>query len=151
LYPTCCTLADRFWWPALKQDIKSYIDTCHQCQLCQTTKVCIPPVVATPTPLFHKAYVDTMFMPCAHGLRYIIQACCSLTTWLEWHALQNENGHTIGTFLFEEVLCRWGTIKEIITDNGTPYVATLEWLAQKYGISHIHISAYNSQVNSIVK
>ena len=54
-------------------------------------------------------------------------------------------------FLFEEVLCRWGAIKEIVTDNGTPNIAALDWLADRYSIRHIRISAYNSRANSIVE
>jgi hypothetical protein len=65
--------------------------------------------------------------------------------------LQVENRCTIGAFLFEEVLCRWGTIKEVVTDNGTPYIATLDWLAERYSIHHICILAYNSWANGIVK
>ena len=40
---------------------------------------------------------------------------------------------------------------EIVTDNGTPFVAALEWLSEKYNVSHIRISGYNSQVNGVVK
>jgi hypothetical protein len=54
-------------------------------------------------------------------------------------------------FLFEEVLCRWGAVEEIVSDNGTPYVAALDWLAHRYGIRHIRISAYNSRANGIVE
>ena len=57
----------------------------------------------------------------------------------------------IGTFIFEEILCRWGAVEQLITDNGTPYIAALDWLADRYGIQHIRISAYNSQVNGIVE
>ncbi|KIM66600.1 hypothetical protein SCLCIDRAFT_1149605 [Scleroderma citrinum Foug A] len=39
----------------------------------------------------------------------------------------------------------------IVTDNGTPFIATLEWLVQTYHICHICISAYNSQANGVVK
>ena len=38
-----------------------------------------------------------------------------------------------------------------MTDNGTAYVAALEWLAKRYGIRHIRISAYNSRANGIVE
>jgi hypothetical protein len=57
----------------------------------------------------------------------------------------------LGVFLFEEILCRWGGIEEIVTDNGTPFVAALDWLAQKYHIHHIRISAYNSKANGVVE
>src|SRR5579863_5663371 len=54
-------------------------------------------------------------------------------------------------FLFKEVLCRWGAVEEVVTDNGMPYVAALDWLVDRYGIRHICISAYNSRANGIVE
>ena len=144
-------LLDHFWWPALKSDVKWYIQTCHKCQICQITHICLLPTVDTPALLFCKVYIDTIFMPCTGRYRYIVQAQCSLTAWPEWHTLCMETGWTIGAFIFEEILCRWGAVEEIVTDNGTAYVAALNWLADRYGIRHIRISAYNSQVNSIVE
>jgi hypothetical protein len=86
-YSTVRMLLDRFWWPTLAQDVKTHIQTCHECQLRQTTKIRIPPTVAIPAPLFRKAYIDTMLMPPAAGFRYIVQARCSLTAWPEWRVL----------------------------------------------------------------
>ena len=150
-YATLHTLLDRFWWPLIAHDIKQYITTCHECQLCQTTKVRIPPTVAIPAPLFCKAYIDTMFMPPAAGFRYIVQAQCSPTAWPEWHALCVETAHTLAAFIFKDILCRWGAVEEIVTDNGTAFVAALDLLADHYGIRHIQISAYNSRANGIVE
>ena len=90
-------------------------------------------------------------MPPATGYRYIIQARCSLTTWPEWHALRTETGHTLGAFIFEDILCRWGAIEEIVTDNGSAFVAALTYLEDCYAIRHIRISAYNSRGNGIVE
>jgi len=115
------------------------------------TKVRIAPTVPLPYPLFQKVYVDTMHMPFASGFSYIIQACCSLTTWPKWCTLHSETGQTLGRFLFEDLLCRWGAVEEIITDNGTAYIAALDWLANKYAIQHICISPYNSRANGIVE
>ena len=151
IYSTRRTLLDRFWWPLLDQDVKWYIKTCHQCQLRQTTKVRIPPVVPLPAPLFRKVFINTMHMTPAGGFQYIIQARCSLTAWPEWRALRTESSVTIGRFIFEEILCRWGAVEEIVTDNGSAYIAALDWLANKYNIRHIRISAYNSRANGIIE
>jgi len=35
-------------------------------------------------------------------------------------------------FLFEDILCRWGAVKEVITDNGMPYITALDWLMDRY-------------------
>src|SRR5712671_3598658 len=150
-YSTRCVLADRFWWPSLEQDVKWFINTCHQCQLRQTTKIRIPLMVSLPAPLFRKVYINTMLMPRISGFCYITQARCSLTTWPEWRALRAENGRTLGAFLFEEVLCCWGAVEEIVSNNSTPYITALDWLADRYGIRHIRISAYNSHVNGVVE
>ena len=85
-YSTHRTITNHFWWPSLKHNIRWYVDTCHTCQLHQTTKVHIPPTITPPAPLFCKAYIDTMLMPLTGGFCYITQARCSLTAWPEWHA-----------------------------------------------------------------
>lgn len=38
-----------------------------------------------------------------------------------------------------------------MTDNGTAFVAALNWLSARYHIRHIRILAYNSQSNGVVK
>ncbi|GBE84319.1 hypothetical protein SCP_0602970 [Sparassis crispa] len=126
-------LLERFWWPLLDQDVRWYMGTCHECQVCQMTKVHIPPTVVLPSTLFHKAHMDTMLMPRAGEYRYI------------------ENGWTLGAFIFEEILCRWGAVAEIVTDNSSAFVQALDYLAQQYKIHHIRISPYNSQANGLVE
>jgi len=92
-----------------------------------------------------------MHMPRHSGLQYIIQACCSLTSYAEFKMLMQENGQAIRKFIFQEILCCWGAITEIIMDNGTPIIAALDWLAKKYHINHIRISAYKKQANGLVE
>lgn len=42
----------RFWWPSMMDDIKWYAHTCHECQIRQTRKLHIPPMVPMPGGLF---------------------------------------------------------------------------------------------------
>lgn len=144
-------LLDRFWWPLLDQDVKWYIRTCHECQVRLLTKIHIPPSVPTPASLFRKVYIDTFLMPRAGGYRYVVHARCSLSSYPEWRMLRRETGNTIGAFIFQEILCRWGAVEEIQTDNGTPFVKALDYLAKTYGIHHIRISPYNSQAQGPVE
>jgi hypothetical protein len=65
--------------------------------------------------------------------------------------LRRETGTTIGDWIFEDILCRWGSLTEIVTDNGPPFVKALEYLAKKYHIRHIRISGYNSRANGLVE
>ena len=104
-----------------------------------------------PAPLFSKIYVNTMHLPKSGGFRYLIQGRCSLVHCAEFCMLRRETGTTIGDWLFEDILCRWGGLTEIITNNGPPLIKALDYLGEKYHIHHIHISGYNSRANGLVE
>jgi hypothetical protein len=150
-YATNALVSERFWWPAMRTDLVWFIRTCRLCQLRQTRNILIPPVVANPAPLFAKIYVDTMHMPKSNGYKYLVQGRCSLTHYVEFCKLRTETAMRLGDWLFEDVLCRWGTITEIVSDNGPPFIKALEYLAKKYHIRHIRISGYNSHANGLVE
>ena len=150
-YATWSHLIDWFWWPNLLADIAWFVKTCHICQLQQMCNVLIPPVIATPMPLFAKMYMDTMHLLKSGSFKYLVQGHCSLTHFPEYRSLCTETGKTIGNWIFKDILRWWGTLCEIITDNGPGFIKVLRYLAKRYHIHHIHISRYNSHDNSIVK
>ena len=150
-YATNALLAERYWWPYIGQDIAWYVRTCHICQLRQTRQIAIPPIVATPAPLFAKMYMDTMHLPRSGGFGYIVQGRCSLTHYPEFRMLRKETAQSLGDWIFQDILCRWGTLVEIVSDNGKPFVAALGHLDKKYHVKHIRISGYNSRANGIVE
>jgi transposase InsO family protein len=106
---------------------------------------------AMPATLFGKVYIDMMFMPKAGGFCYVVHARCSVSSYPEARMLRSENHKTLADFIFQDILCRWGAIQTIVTDNGQPFIATLNSLAKRYGINHIRISSYNTQANGLVK
>jgi len=151
LFATRSLIMQRFWWPHMVSDIAWYVRTCHICQIRQTRQVLIPPVVATPAPLFAKIYADTMHMPPSGGFKFIVQGRCSLTHYPEFRMLRRETAKTIGEWIFEDILCRWGSLREIVTDNGSAFVQAIDYLAKKYHINYIRICSYNSHANGLVE
>lgn len=151
IYTTRTRLLERFWWPQLGRDVQWYVKTCHDCQIRSTQKLHIPPTPTIPPSLFRRVHIDTMVQPLANRFRYIVHARCALTAYPEWRALRRETAEHIGMFIFQDILCRWGAVEEIITDNGTPFVKAVDYLAKTYGIHHIRISPYNSQANGLVE
>jgi len=90
-------------------------------------------------------------MPNSGGFKYIVQGRCSLTAWPEFRKLRKENNKTIGDWIFEDILCRWGSLVEIITDNGGPFIKALDYLSDKYKIHHIRVSGYNHRANGLIE
>jgi len=150
-YATSALISERFWWPFMGFDIGWYVRTCHICQLRRTQNVLIPPTVAMPAPIFSKVYLDTMHLPVSGGFKYITQARCSLIHYPEYAVLRRETNRTVGEFIFKDLICRYGLLLEIVTDNGPPIIKACEYLTKKYGIKHIRISGYNSRANGIIE
>lgn len=151
VYSTHAHLIERFWWPSIQDDVKWYIETCHLCQVRQSRNLLIPPVVQPPAPLFAKMYMDTMHLPPSNGFRHIVQGRCSLSHYPEWRMLRQESAKTLADWIFQDILCRWGTLVEIVSDNGGPFVKANAILEKKYHIRHIRISGYNSRANGVVE
>ena len=151
-YATKTLIGERFWWPEMERDISWYCKTCDICQKRQKLLVKIPPIVTHTPSIFQVLHADTMHMtPKSNGCAYIVHGRCGMTSWMEGRAVKNENGKTIANWLFEDIICRWGCITEIVTDNGGPYRSAVAWLEQKYGIKGIRISSYNSKANGKIE
>ena len=129
-FATHAQIIDRFWWPDLTTDVAWFVKTCHLCQLRQTRNILIPLVVATPAPLFAKMYMDTMHLPKSSSFKYLVQGCCSLTHYPEYRILRTETAKTIGDWIFDDILCRWGALCEIVTDNSPAFIKALDYLGK---------------------
>jgi hypothetical protein len=151
-YATKMLIAERFWWPEFERDVHWYVKTCHLCQERQRTLLKIPPIITHTPSLFQTLHADTMSMtPKSNGCGHIAHGRCGLTSWMEGRPLREETGRTVGMWLFEDVFCRWGCVREIVTDNASVYRAAVAWLERKYGIKGIRISSYNSKANGRIE
>ncbi|KNZ74272.1 hypothetical protein J132_07434 [Termitomyces sp. J132] len=94
-------------------------------------------IVATEVSDFEQEliHIDTMHMTSAsNGCKYIVHSRCALSSWMEGQPLHKENHETIGQWLFEDVICHWGCIAEIITNNAGQSKKVTAWIESKYGI-----------------
>src|SRR3984957_2910786 len=144
-------IRERFYWPHLHQDVEQHIRSCHECQIRSVKKVEIPLTISTPAALFTKIYVDVMLMPKAHGFRYIVAARDDLSLASEGRALRQASAANLAKFFWEEIICRYGAIAQVVTDNEPEVKGAFEELLRRYGIPQIHISAYNSKANGVVE
>ena len=65
--------------------------------------------------------------------------------------LHREMAKVLKEWIFKDILCRWGALREIVTDNGATFIKALEYLRKRYYIMHIRISGYNSRANGMVE
>jgi hypothetical protein len=151
-YATKELIGLRFWWPEYERDVSWYVKTCHLCQERQKILVRIPPVETHTPSIFQVIHTDVMIMgQVSNGHRLVVAARDSLSRYPEGRPLKHDSAQSLGLFLLEDVICRWGCPREFITDNAPQFKKAVEWLRDKYGIQNIQISPYNSQANGSVE
>src|ERR1043165_3214952 len=84
--------------------------------------------------------------------RYIIVATDYLTCWPEAKTVPDAGAKTLAKFIFEEIICRHGVPKMILSDNGKNFISeTVRILCEKFLIKHIFSSPYHLQTNGMVE
>jgi hypothetical protein len=75
--------------------------------------------------------------PASNGHKLIMHGRCCYTSWAEARALRDEKAKSIALWIYEDILCRCGGLRVIVTDNGESFKAAGKWIAQKWNIKHI--------------
>lgn len=144
-------LKKRFYWPHMRAHVRHHIQSCHQCQIRDVKRIELPLTVSTPATLFSKVYIDVMLMPKARGYRYIVAARDDLSRASEGRAMKKSTAQSLANFFWDQIFCRYGAIKRVVTDNGPEVQGAFSELMDRYGIPHVQISAYNSKANGVVE
>jgi len=129
----------------LSRDVYGFVRTCHLCQLRQTRNILIPDVATAY--LRENVYGLDAY---ARQAGFITSHRAVSLTHYRVRLLRKETEKSLGDWIFEDILCRWGHSRDRFRQRGS-YVKALDYLAKRYHIHHIRISGYNSRANGIVE
>jgi len=150
--PTYQKIAESYYWPRMMADVAIYVRTCKRCQLRSTyyPKIRISPTwVPTVLRKFNMDLVDMGIR--SKGYQYIVDIRDDLSGWLEARVLSRKASEDVAEFLWQDVICRFGCIPQISTDNGTEFKKAVDVLTKKYGINVIRISPHNPTANGMIE
>jgi hypothetical protein len=88
--------------------------------------------------LFHRVALDTAgpLPETKSGNRYILVAIDHYSKWCEAKAIVDHGAKTAAMFLEDEIICRYGVPKFVLTDNGGEWVAEFDMMCRDYAIQH---------------
>lgn len=129
----------------------------ENCAGCQ--KVCLDTVVpqgVKPIPVYgvlHRWHLDLIgpFPTSLHGNKYGIVAIDSVSKYPEAGALPNKTADCVKHWFFENIVCKYGTPQEVVTDNGSEFKGEFVLLLQRCDITHLHTSPHHPQSNGLVE
>jgi transposase InsO family protein len=85
------------------------------------------------------------------GNRYALIAIDHYSKWCERKHVKDHDNAIVARFLEEEIICRFGVPKFILTDNGGEWMAEFDLMCKKYGIIHQFIAPQCPQCNGMVE
>src|SRR6266540_7076848 len=138
----------------MMKDIKEYAKTCFQCQQRGSMRQNNQKQTILPTDIFERWRVDIVGpLPIIReGNRYIVVAIDYFSRWPEARLLKTANADMVATFLYEEIICRFGASRILQSDRGTYFVNELiQRLTKRFKIKHSLLSPYHPQSNELVE
>ena len=154
LEATLTKLKKRYYWPKMKNDIKSYIQTCDQCQKHGKTTDENELHSIKIKELFYQWGIDIVgpLTETSQGNKYIVVAIDYFTKYLKIRALINANAKSVANFIYEDIICRHGCPRKIISDRGTHFNnQVIEKLLERFKIRHNLSTPYHPKTNGLVE
>src|SRR6266542_2981440 len=147
-------IAKRYIWQNMRNDIKEYAKTCFQCQQRGSMKQNNQKRTISPTDIFERWGIDIVgpLSIIREGNRYIVVAMDYFSRWPEARPLKVANVDTVATFLYEEIICRFGASRILQSDRETHFVNELiKRLIKRFKIKHNLSLSYYLQSNGLVE
>ncbi len=154
---TLAEIRQRYFWHHRTEDVKAVVRSCQQCQLVRSKgnihsgdeQLKSIPICD----LFHRVALDTTgpLPETKSGNRYILVAIDHYSKWCEAKAVADHSAKTTSRFLEDDIICRYGIPRFILTDNGGEWAAEFEMMCKDYGIQHQRTAPQWPQCNGMAE
>ena len=141
----------------MRTDIQDFVRSCPQCQTRKN------PVKITRAPLIPMPIVEEPFDRIAidvvgplpqseSGNRFIVVCSDYLTRWPEAFAVPDTTAPTIARLFVENIVCRHGAPRVLLSDQGTNFLSKLvSEICQIVGTKQIKTSSYHPETDGLVE
>lgn len=147
-------IRERYFWDHMLQDIATWISTCEQCIRRKRTKLTgLLQSIHSSAP-FETIGMDILgpFNPTRNGNRYIIVIVDYFTKWVEAFAIPDQSTLEIAKKLVEEVICRHGAPRRILTDQGSNFSSALaQDIYRVLNSKKVRTTAYHPQTDGLTE
>jgi hypothetical protein len=142
-------------WKNMKQHIEAFVKRCPICQKNSDTKNnnTLKPFTLASTKLMHRIAVDTIVNVGTdkEGYQHLIVIIDTFSRHIELYKCKDLTATTAVAALVDWV-CRFGAPTEIVSDNGSQYVADLtKGLMEFLQVDHLPIQPYSHEENGLVE
>jgi hypothetical protein len=148
-------IRDRYYWPNMYQDVVQHIKSCPNCTINKQSRRkpngYLNPI-DPPAGVWENLAMDFMgpITPSSTGNKYILVITDLLSKFVVAKATRDNSALSAAKMLVEEVILKYGTPNQILTDNGRHFTAELfNSITSLYGICHLYTTPYNPKANGV--
>ncbi len=148
---TWAKVASRYYWSEMKKDVMEWVDSCPECSERKD-----PPAsrmtlgsITDPGKPFDKIGIDFLgpLTETSEGNRHILVITDYATRWVEAFPTKDQKAATVAKILVDEVICRHGAPRELLSDKGRQFLSAI----LKEICGYFDIKKLNTQCNGLTE
>lgn len=150
------TIRMKYYWKSMYQDIKTYIETCEECQKSkrhyQGKSAPLHPFKSDDD-IFSRLHMDFLELnKTPEGFKYLLVVTCAFSKWNEAFPMKSTKAVDVARVLYDEIITRYGAFKVLITDRAQDFVSKLiKELCNLFQITKLNTCSYCPQGNAQVE
>ena len=145
-------IRQRYFWNGMYSDVRKWIKTCLDCRKAKQTLqrhsgYLHPQLYDQP---FDTVGIDLLgpFPLSSRGNLYVLTVIDGFTHWPEFIAIPDATAKTITRAFFEDIICRHGCPKRLLSDRGSQFLSNLiKEVCCLLDIKQVYTSGYHPQTN----
>ena len=148
------TVAEKFVWPSLRQDVTRWRRECLNCQRAKVLRHTVPPIgeFLVPDKRFDHLNLDLVTMTPSNGFRYLLTIVDRFSRWPVAIPIKDMSVETILDAFSHGWVANYGVPSSITTDRGAQFLsAAREQLMNVWGIKPHTTTAYHPEANGMVE
>ena len=142
----------RYYWPSMDDDIRKFQLQCNQCQMNTSIdsigKRPLQPHAPVGIPFLKWGIDYVQDLPNVDGYCNIFSARCYATKRVIYCATRDRTAQTAARCIFENIVCKYGSPAEIVSDRGFMDTVLAEYL-KLLEIHHLPSAAYTPRTNGL--
>ena len=148
------TVASKFVWPSLREDVSRWARECVPCQRSKVLRNTVPPIgdFVVPQKRFQHINLDLVSLPPSNGCRYLLTAVDRFSRWPVAIPIRDATSESVLDAFAHGWVATYGVPASITTDRGSQFLsATWTQLMDMWGIKSHYTTPYHPSSNGLVE